>query len=96
MKSLREMQDAGLQQHVHEWARAWVTGGNIERGELKSLREMQDRSRGYVSEERRVEATVLHTAWRASMNVREVEVEMTVCHGHTCGPPHSFRATEAL
>ena len=73
-----------------------MTGGNIDWGELNSLREMQDRSRGYVSEERRVEATVLHTAWRASMNVREVEVEMTVCHGHTCAPPHGFRATEAL
>ena len=35
-----------------------MTGGNIDWGELKSLREMQDRSRGYVSEERRVEANV--------------------------------------
>ena len=34
-------------------------GSSIERGELKSLREMQDRSRGYVSEERCVETTVL-------------------------------------
>ena len=34
---------AGLQQHVLEWARAWVTGGNIDWGELNSLREVDER-----------------------------------------------------
>ena len=62
LNTLREVQDAGLQQHFHEWARAWVTGVYIDWGELNSSREIQDRSRGYVSDERGVEATVLHTA----------------------------------